>query len=85
MQEPDTGLENLILACLNERTGLSGRVRVSQSGCLDPCARGTAVVVLPGFYWYGGVTLADADRIIAEHLAGMVPAPGSDIQGATLR
>ena len=43
------------------------------------------MVVLPEFCWYGGVTLADVDRIIAEHLAGMVPAPGGDIQGATLR
>ena len=105
MQELDTGLEKLILVCLNERTdgrpcclqrgatevharlkgwvrehGLSGRVRVSKSGCLDQCARGTTVVVLPGFCWYGGVTLADADRIIARHLAGMVPAPDSDIK-----
>jgi len=110
MQEMDTGLESLILVCLNERAdgrpiclprgaaevharlkgrvrehGLSGRVRVSKSGCLDQCARGPMVVVLPGFCWYGGVTLADVDRIITEHLAGMVPAPGSDIKGATPR
>jgi (2Fe-2S) ferredoxin len=103
MQELDTGLEKLILVCLNERTdgrssclprgaaevharlkgwvrehGLSGRVRVSKSGCLDQCARGTTVVVLPEFCWYGGVTLEDVDRIITDHLAAMVPAPSSD-------
>lgn len=55
--------------------GLSRRVRVSKSGCLDQCDRGITVVVLPEFRWYGGVTPEDVDRIIAEHLAGMVP-PG---------
>ena len=57
---------------------LSGRVRISKSGCLDQCARGTTVVVLPEFCWYGGVTLEDVDRIITDHLAAMVPAPSSD-------
>jgi (2Fe-2S) ferredoxin len=54
--------------------GLSHRVRVSKSGCLDQCARGITVVVLPEFSWYGGVTLEDVDRIIADHLAGLGPA-----------
>ena len=57
-----------------KRQGLARRVRVSRSGCLDQCARGTTVVVLPDFCWYGGVTLEDVDRIIAEHLAGLLPA-----------
>ena len=102
MQRLETGLEKLILVCLNEREegrasclprgaaevharlkgwvrerGLSARVRVSKSGCLDQCARGVTVVVLPEFCWYGGVTLEDVDRIIADHLEAMASsAPG---------
>ena len=53
--------------------GLSGRVRVSRTGCLDQCALGVTVVVLPEFCWYGEVTPEDADRIIADHLAALVP------------
>ena len=56
--------------------GLSRRVRVSKSGCLDQCERGITVVVLPDFCWYGGVTPDDVDRIIRDHLLAMVP-PGS--------
>ncbi len=56
--------------------GLSHRVRVSRTGCLDQCARGATVVVLPEFCWYGGVTLEDVDRIVAEHLAGLLPPDG---------
>jgi (2Fe-2S) ferredoxin len=58
--------------------GLSGRVRVSKSGCLDQCDRGTTVVVLPEFCWYGGVTLDDVERIAARHLAGLMKAAGSE-------
>jgi len=57
--------------------GLSRRVRVSRSGCLDQCANGITVVVLPDFCWYGGVTSEDVDRIITDHLSGMIPL-GSD-------
>jgi (2Fe-2S) ferredoxin len=53
--------------------GLSRRVRVSKSGCLDQCARGVTVVVLPDFCWYGGVTLEDVEGIVGRHLAGMLP------------
>jgi len=108
MQRLDTGLEKLILVCLNERTnplasclprgaadvharlkgwvkehGLSGRVRVSKSGCLDQCARGVTVVVLPEFCWYGAVTLKDVDRILADHLAAMVPSRAGETKERT--
>lgn len=48
--------------------GLKGRVRVNAAGCLDQCARGVTVVVYPEAVWYGGVTLADVDEIVREHL-----------------
>lgn len=58
--------------------GLARRVRVSKSGCLDQCANGITVVVLPEFRWYGGVTLDDVDRIIARHLTALLPAGSAD-------
>jgi (2Fe-2S) ferredoxin len=45
------------------RLGLSGRVRVNTSGCLDACEFGPAVVVYPEGIWYGHVTAADAAEI----------------------
>ena len=54
--------------------GLSRRVRVSKSGCLDQCSQGITVVVLPDFHWYGEVTIEDVDRIIADHLQVLVGA-----------
>lgn len=96
MRRIETGLEKLILVCLNERTdgrecchhkgservhaalkgwvkehGLAKRVRVSKSGCLDQCSRGTTVLVLPEFHWYGEVTPEDTERIIADHLLSL--------------
>ena len=46
--------------------GLSGKVRVSKSGCQDLCARGPNVMVFPDYTWYHGVTPADVERIAQE-------------------
>ncbi len=48
--------------------GLKGRVRANQSGCLDQCEHGPNLVIYPEAVWYGGVTLADVDEIIASHI-----------------
>lgn len=53
--------------------GLADRVRVQKAGCLDACAQGVSVVVYPEGVWYGGVTLADVDAILDEHLVGGRP------------
>ncbi|MBP7778474.1 MAG: (2Fe-2S) ferredoxin domain-containing protein [Acidobacteria bacterium] len=48
--------------------GLSRRVRANRAGCLDQCEHGPTVVVYPDAVWYGGVTAADVDEIVATHL-----------------
>ena len=53
--------------------GLSGKVRVSKSGCHDVCARGPSVMVFPDYTWYAGVTEADVEQI-AQALASGVDA-----------
>lgn len=40
------------------------RARVSQSGCLDQCAQGPNVLVLPPGRFYSAVSLADVDAIL---------------------
>ena len=51
--------------------GLKGTIRVSQSGCMDQCAKGPNVMVFPDNIWYLGVTQADIPRIFEEILAGL--------------
>ena len=48
--------------------GLKGRVRVNHAGCLDACDAGVSVVVYPEAVWYAGVTVADVEEIVLEHL-----------------
>ena len=52
--------------------GLKGRVRVSASGCMDLCAKGSNVMVYPDERWYRGVTLEDVDKIIEAELAPLI-------------
>lgn len=53
--------------------GLTGRIRVNQSGCLDQCGHGPMVVVYPDAVWYWGVQPEDAAEIVREHLIGGRP------------
>lgn len=48
--------------------GISKEIRANAAGCLDTCAQGVSVVIYPEGTWYGGVTPADVDEIIEEHL-----------------
>ena len=48
--------------------GLKGKVRVSQSGCMDLCAKGPNVMVFPDNVWYSGVTESDIPKIVEAHL-----------------
>lgn len=48
--------------------GFKRIVRPNKAYCLDQCARGVTMVVYPDGVWYGGVTPADVDEIIEEHV-----------------
>lgn len=62
-------------ACLQER-GLKGKVRVTQSGCMDLCSLGPNVMVFPDCVWYRGVTEGDVPTIAEAHMkAEPGPAP----------
>lgn len=46
------------------------RVKPSRVDCLGACGSGPVMCVQPDGVWYFGVTQADLDRVIAEHLVG---------------
>ncbi len=58
---------------LTKAAGLSSRVRINKSGCLDQCEHGPTVVVYPQGVWYGGVRPEDAAEIVEEHLVNGRP------------
>ena len=39
-------------------------IRVSKSGCLDQCATGITVVIMPDNIWLGGITDMDIPSIV---------------------
>jgi (2Fe-2S) ferredoxin len=53
---------------LAKAAGITGRVRINKSLCLDQCEHGPNVVVYPEAVWYGGVKPEDAAEIVEEHL-----------------
>jgi len=49
---------------VNEK-GWKGKVRVSQSGCMGLCAKGSNVMIYPQKIWFAGVLPEDVDEIIS--------------------
>ena len=48
--------------------GITDRVRVNKSGCLNQCDSGPMMVVYPEAIWYAGVSLEDVDEILERTL-----------------
>ena len=46
--------------------GWKGKVRVSQSGCMGLCAKGSNVMIYPQKIWFAGVLPEDVGEIISE-------------------
>ena len=46
--------------------GWKGKVRVSQSGCMGLCAKGSNVMIYPQKIWFAGVLPEDVEEIISE-------------------
>jgi (2Fe-2S) ferredoxin len=53
--------------------GLKHRFRSLRSSCLDFCADGASVLVLPDRVRYANVQVEDVDEIIDAHLVGGTP------------
>lgn len=47
--------------------------KVVATGCLEPCLAGPTLYVAPDDVWYGGVTVADVETIIDQHLTAGRP------------
>jgi (2Fe-2S) ferredoxin len=49
---------------VNEK-GWKGKVRVSKSGCMGLCAKGSNVMIYPQKIWFSGVFPDDVDEIVS--------------------
>lgn len=68
----DESAEAMILALM--RAGLGDDdVLLTHTGCQFPCNQAPVVTVHPDDVWYGGVDVAAAEQIVAEHLVGGNP------------
>ena len=48
--------------------GITDRIRVNKSGCLNQCDSGPMMVIYPEAIWYAGVSLEDVDEILERTL-----------------
>ena len=58
---------------LIKEKGLQTTLRAQRTGCLDACETGPTIVVYPDGIYYGGVTPADVDEIVTQHLIANKP------------
>ena len=56
-------IRDRLKAMVRER-GLRGKIRVSQSGCMDRCEHGPNLMIFPDNRWLSGVSEADLDAIL---------------------
>lgn len=64
---------NALRAAVAKRPGLWGTVQVTPSHCLGPCFEGPNAVVYPDAVWYEGLTVADVEELVEEHLVAGRP------------
>lgn len=59
-----------VFKAFREVTGQRGLVdvKVTFTGCMEPCLVGPTVYVAPDDVWYGGVTVDDVPLIVEQHL-----------------
>jgi len=62
---PERGGENICgrLKARAKAEGITKRIRVQKSGCMNQCAHGPMMVIYPEAIWYAGVTEDDLDEI----------------------
>lgn len=63
-------IREMLKESLKER-GLSGKIRVSRSGCLDVCSQGANVLLMPDNVWFKRVTEKDVEEILRVSLQGI--------------
>ena len=51
--------------------GLAEKIRVSRSGCLDVCAQGPNVLLMPDNIWFKQVEEKDVPEIIKKAMGGV--------------
>lgn len=63
-------IRELLKKGVQER-GLAGKIRVSRSGCLDVCAEGPNVLLMPDDVWFRRVAENDVAAILAKAAEGL--------------
>ena len=60
-----------------KENGLVGKVRISQSGCMDLCAQGPNIMIFPDNIWIKNVQLDDLPILIQRYLDPLKEQPSS--------
>ena len=63
-------LRELLKKAVKER-GLDSKIRVSRSGCLDVCAEGPNVLLMPDNLWFKRVEEKNIEEIISKTVGGL--------------
>lgn len=54
-----------------KKRGLASQIRVSRTGCLDVCAEGPNVLLMPDNLWFKKVKDADLEAILEKAIGGL--------------
>ena len=59
------------LKALVKERGLTAKIRVSRSGCLDVCSEGPNVLLMPDNIWFKRVSEEDAELILNKAMGSL--------------